>query len=146
MDYFQKLLKEQEEKDRERESERERERVHLVELASAKESSKEVQRHLEAQLETLRAELVAMQEKTSQEIVVLQDNYQRNLTEAQQEVENLKEELSQKGLQHEEEMRALEEDCEIERHRLLLLHEELTEQLAVKGMTAFNLQAEGRTR
>lgn len=136
--YFQKLLKEREESDRERESERERER--LAERASAKESVEEVRRHLEAQLKTLRAELEALQERKSQETVELQESHQRKLTEAQQEVENLKEELAQKSLQHEEEMRALEEDCEIERERLLLLHEELTEQLALKGITSLCLQ------
>lgn len=131
--YFQKLLKEREESDRERESERERER--LAEHASAKGMAEEVRSCLEAQLETLRAELEALREQKSKEFAELQESYQRDLTEAQQEVENLKEELNQKSLQHEEEMRALEEDCEMERERLLLLHEELTEQLALKGIT-----------
>lgn len=130
--FFQKLLKEREESDRQRESERDR----LTELASAKESSEEVCRGLEAQLEALRTQLETIQEQRSQEIVEGQDGLQKELTDAQQEVENLKEELAQKSLQHEEEMRALEEDFEIERDRLLLLHEELTEQLALKGMTA----------
>lgn len=141
--YFQDLLKEREERDRERESERERER--LAERGSANESAEEVSRRLGAQLETLRAELEAIQERRSQEIAELQESLQRKLTEAQQEVENLKEELAQKSLQHEDEMRALEEDCEIERERLLLLHEELTEQLALKGMTTLHLQTEVRT-
>ncbi len=135
--YFQKLLKEREESDRQRESERERERQ--ADDARAKESTEEVRRCLEAQLETLRAELGAIQEQKSHEIVELQENHQSKLTEAQQEVENLKEELAQKSLQHEEEMRALEEDFEMERERLLLLHEELTEQLALKGITTINL-------
>lgn len=124
--YFQKLLKDREESDREKQSERERERL-------AENASDEVRRRLEAQLETVRVELEAIKEGKSQEIIELQESHQRMLTEAQQEVENLKEELAQKSLQHEEEMRALEEDCEIERERLLLLHEELTEQLALKG-------------
>lgn len=141
--YFQKLLKEREESDRERESERERER--LAEHASAKGISEEVRSCLEAQLETLRAELEAIQEQKSQEVAELQESHQRELTEAQQEVENVKEELAQKSLQHEEEMRALEEDCEIERDRLLLLHEELTEQLALKGKTALHVNTEART-
>lgn len=126
--YFQKLLKEREESDRERESERER-----AEHAGAKKSIEEVRPNLEAQLEALRAELKAIQERKSQETAEVQESHQRELTEAQQEVENLKEELAQKNLQHEEEMRALEEDCEMERERLLLLHDELTEQLALKG-------------
>ncbi len=138
--HFQKLLEEREERDRERESERERER--LAERDSAKESAEEVGRRLGAQLETLRAELGEIQERKSQEIAELQESHQRKLTEAQQEVENRREELAQKSLQHEDEMRALEEDCEIERERLLLLHEELTEQLALKGMTALHLPAE----
>uniref|UniRef100_A0A3B5AAR3 GRIP and coiled-coil domain-containing protein 2-like n=1 Tax=Stegastes partitus TaxID=144197 RepID=A0A3B5AAR3_9TELE len=128
--HFQKLLKEREVSDRERDSERERERQ--ADSASAKESVEEVRRSLEAQLETLRGELQAIQERTSQEMVELQESHQRELTKAQQEVENLKGDLAQKSLQHEEEMRALEEDCEIERERLLLLHEELTEQLDVQ--------------
>lgn len=137
MAFFQKLLKEREESDRQWESERER----LAELASAKESTEEVCRGLETQLEALRAELEAVQEQKSQEIVEVQEGLQKRLTDAQQEVENLKEELTQKSLQHEEEMRALEEDCEMERERLLLLHEELTEQLALKGIRALCIQA-----
>lgn len=133
--YFQKLLKEREESDRERESEREKERQ--AEHASAKKSAEEDRRGLEVQLQTLRAELEAMQEQRSQETAELQESHQRELTEAQQEVENLKGDLAQKTLQHEEEMRALEEDFEMERERLLLLHEELTEQLALKGTTRF---------
>lgn len=35
-------------------------------------------------------------------------------------------------MQHEEELRSLEEDFEMERERLLLLQEELSEQLALK--------------
>ena len=52
--------------------------------------------------------------------------------QAQQEVENLREELAQHSVQHEEELRALEEDFELEKERLLLLQEELSEQLALK--------------
>ncbi|XP_068428479.1 GRIP and coiled-coil domain-containing protein 2 [Clinocottus analis] len=129
---FQKLLKEREQSDRETERERER----------GKESTEEVRLCLEAQLKTLRAELEATQKLKSQEIVELQESHQRELTETQQEVENLKEELAQKSLQHEDEMRALEEDCEIERERLLLLHEELTEQLALKDSYLQDVQEE----
>ncbi|KAM7407655.1 hypothetical protein PAMA_003406 [Pampus argenteus] len=138
--YFQKLLKEREEADRERESEREKER--LAEHASAKKSAEEIQHCLEAQIETLRAELEAIQETKSHGIAELQESHQRELTRAQQEVENLKEELAQRSLQHEEEMRALEEDCEIERERLLLMHEELTEQLALKDSYLQDVQEE----
>lgn len=129
---FQKILKEREEDDRE--SERERER--------AKVSTEEVRLCLESQLETLRAELEATHKLKAQGIGELQESHQRELTETQQEVENLKEELAQKTLQHEDEMRALEEDCEIERERLLLLHEELTEQLALKDSYLQDVQEE----
>lgn len=132
--YFQKLLKEQEESYRQSERERERQAEH----ATAKESAEEVRRCLEAQMQALRVELDAIQERKSQETAELQESHQRELTKAQQEVENLKEELAQKSLQHEEEMRALEEDCEVERERLLLIHEELTEQLALKGKTVLH--------
>ena len=135
--YFQKLLKEREESNRERESEREREQK--ADPTSSKESVEEVRCCLEAQLEALRAEMNVIQDRNSREMAELQENHQRVFTEAQQEVENLKEELAQKTLHHEEEMRALEEDCEMERERLLLLHEELTEQLALKGKTAVQL-------
>ncbi|KAA8588296.1 hypothetical protein FQN60_001490 [Etheostoma spectabile] len=134
--YFQRLLKDREESDRKRESEREREQ------AIAKETTEEVRPCFEAQLETLRAEVEGIQERKSQEIAELQESHQRELTEAQQEVENLKEELAQKSLQHDEEMRALEEDCEMERERLLLLHEELTEQLALKDSYLQDVQEE----
>ncbi|KAG7474879.1 GRIP and coiled-coil domain-containing protein 2 [Solea senegalensis] len=138
--FFQNLLKEREESDRERESERERQRQ--AEQASAKESVDEVRRCLEVELQTLRAELEANRERKTQDIAEFQESHQRELTKAQQEVENLKEELAQKSLQHEEEMRALEEDCEMERHRLLLLHEELTEQLALKDSYLQDVQEE----
>ncbi|XP_019945576.2 GRIP and coiled-coil domain-containing protein 2 isoform X1 [Paralichthys olivaceus] len=138
--FFQKLLKEREDSDRERDSERERERQ--AEHARAKESAKEVRRCLEVQLQTLQAELEATHGGKTQEIAELQESHQRELTKAQQEVENLKEELAQKSLQHEEDMRALEEDCEMERDRLLLLHEELTEQLALKDSYLQDVQEE----
>uniref|UniRef100_A0A3B5KQW3 GRIP domain-containing protein n=1 Tax=Xiphophorus couchianus TaxID=32473 RepID=A0A3B5KQW3_9TELE len=132
--HFQKLLQEQEERDREREKERREEHT------SAQESIEEVRRSLEAQLETLRAEMKVIQDRSSEEAAQLEEKYQKELTKAQQEVENLKEELVQKTVQHEEEMKALEEDWEMERNRLMLLTEELTEQLASKGTT------EGRNR
>ncbi|XP_041662723.1 GRIP and coiled-coil domain-containing protein 2 [Cheilinus undulatus] len=134
--YFQQLLKEREENDRKRESEREREH------ARSEESTEEIRRHLEVQLETLRAKLKEVQEQNSEESPEMEESHQRELTKAQQEVENLKEELAQKSLQHEEEMRALEEDFEIERERLLLLHEELTEQLALKDSYLQDVQEE----
>uniref|UniRef100_A0A3B4AM64 GRIP domain-containing protein n=1 Tax=Periophthalmus magnuspinnatus TaxID=409849 RepID=A0A3B4AM64_9GOBI len=118
--YFQNLLKEREELDRERESERD---------CKAQESSEEVRRCLEAELKSIRAELEAVQKQKYGEMTEFQETHQMELTKAQQEVENLREELNQRALQHEEEIRALEEDFEIERDRLLLLHEELTEQL-----------------
>ncbi|XP_035507459.1 GRIP and coiled-coil domain-containing protein 2 isoform X1 [Scophthalmus maximus] len=136
--YFQKLLKEREESDRDSERERERQAEH----AGSKESAEEVRRCIEVQLQTLRAELEATHKRKTQEVSELQESHQRDLTEAQQEVENLKEELAQKSLQHEEEMRALEEDCEIERDRLLLLHDELTEQLALKDSYLQDVQEE----
>ncbi|KAF7670357.1 hypothetical protein LDENG_00252290 [Lucifuga dentata] len=138
--YFQKLLKEREEIDRERESERETKL--LAEQGSVKESFEEVQQGLEAQLESLRAELDVIREQKSQEMAELRESHQKELTEAQQEVENLREEMAQRNQQHEEEMRALEEDCEIERERLLLLHEELTEQLALKDSYLQDVQEE----
>lgn len=134
--FFQKLLKEREESDRQRESERER----MAELASAKESSEVVCRGLEAELAVLRTQLETIQEQRSQVTTEARDGLVKELTDAQQEVENLKEELAHKSLQHEDEMRALEEDFEIERDRLLLLHEELTEQLALKGIAALRSQ------
>ncbi|KAM4561449.1 GRIP and coiled-coil domain-containing protein 2 isoform 1-T1 [Fundulus diaphanus] len=138
--HFQKLLQEREERDRERESEREKERK--AEHASAKESAEEVRCSLEAQLETLRAEIKAIQDRSREEAAELEEKYQRELTKAQQDVENLKEDLAQKTLQHEEEMRALEEDCEMERDRLILLTEELTEQLALKDSHLQDVQEE----
>uniref|UniRef100_A0A3Q2P7T0 GRIP and coiled-coil domain containing 2 n=1 Tax=Fundulus heteroclitus TaxID=8078 RepID=A0A3Q2P7T0_FUNHE len=138
--HFQKLLQEREERDRERESEREKERK--AELASAEESAEEVRRSLEAQLETLRAEIKAIQDRSCEEAAELEEKYQRELTKAQQDVENLREDLAQKTLQHEEEMRALEEDCEMERDRLVLLTEELTEQLALKDSHLQDVQEE----
>uniref|UniRef100_A0AAV2JZ64 GRIP domain-containing protein n=1 Tax=Knipowitschia caucasica TaxID=637954 RepID=A0AAV2JZ64_KNICA len=135
VDHFQNLLKEREAIDRERESERERER-------EAQESSDEVRQSLEAELKSIRAELEAVQKQKSVEMSERQESVQTELTKAQQEVENLREELSQRSMQHEEEIRALEEDFEIERDRLLLLHEELTEQLALKDSYLQDVQEE----
>ncbi|KAK7904916.1 hypothetical protein WMY93_017523 [Mugilogobius chulae] len=122
---FQKLLQEREELDRERESERERDR-------KAQESSEEAR--------VVWRQTVQMQK--SEDSNDWQESHQTELTKAQQEVENLREELSQRISQHEEEMRALEEDFEIERDRMLLMHEELTEQLALKESYLQDVQEE----
>ncbi|XP_061923449.1 GRIP and coiled-coil domain-containing protein 2 [Entelurus aequoreus] len=135
--HFQKLLEEREDRDKEGESEREKH--HLFEEAGVSgvhESS------LKVQLQTLQAELEAIREGSSKEIAALQESHQSELTEAQQEVENLKEELAQRSIQHEVELRALEEECEVERERLLLLQEELTEQLALKESYLQDVQEE----
>ncbi|XP_061647481.1 GRIP and coiled-coil domain-containing protein 2 isoform X1 [Phyllopteryx taeniolatus] len=140
VEYFQKLLKEREDSDRELDSEREKQ--NLTEEASGKYHPEDDKCSLEVKLKTLQVELEAIQERNSKEIAELQESHQNELTEAQQEVENLKEEMSQRSMQHEEELRALEEDCEIERERLLLLQEELTEQLALKDSYLQDVQEE----
>nr|XP_057938476.1 GRIP and coiled-coil domain-containing protein 2 isoform X2 [Doryrhamphus excisus] len=138
--YFQKLLKEREGRDKERANEREK--PCLSEEASVSDDQEHDKCSLEVQLQALRAELEAIQDRNSREIAELQESHQSELTEAQQEVENLKEELAQRSRQHEEELRALEEDCEVERERLLLLQEELTEQLALKDSYLQDVQEE----
>uniref|UniRef100_A0A8C5C317 Uncharacterized protein n=1 Tax=Gadus morhua TaxID=8049 RepID=A0A8C5C317_GADMO len=82
------------------------------------------------QLKTLVAEMEAARHS--------QEHFQKELALAHQDVENFREELTQQGARHQEEMKALEEDCEMERERLLLLHDELTEQLALKGNPALH--------
>lgn len=136
--HFQKLLKERVDSNREIDSERAK--PNLTEENSGKCHPEEDKCSLEVHLKTLQAELEAIQERNHKEIAELQDSHQNELTEAQQEIENLKEELTQRSIQHEEELRALEEDCEIERERILLLQEELTEQLALKGTPNFNFK------
>ncbi|XP_057708993.1 GRIP and coiled-coil domain-containing protein 2-like [Corythoichthys intestinalis] len=128
VEYFQKLLKEREDHDRE--------------LTSEREKQSQAEEAMEVTIKALQAELEAIQERNSKEIAELQESHQNQLTEAQQEVENLKEELTQRSMQHEEELRALEEDCEIERERLVLLQEELTEQLALKDSYLQDVQEE----
>lgn len=128
---LQNLLQEREEMSKQQQ--RERELEHSAEVTSAKETTEELRRSLESQLDTLRVRLETIQEQRTQEMVELQEEHQKKLTEAQQEMENLKEELAQMMTQHEEEMRALEEDSEIERERLLSIQDQLTEQLALKG-------------
>ncbi|XP_061697294.1 GRIP and coiled-coil domain-containing protein 2 isoform X2 [Syngnathoides biaculeatus] len=140
VEYFQKLLKEREDSDREMRCKREQQ--NLTEDASGKYHPEDDKCSLEVHLKTLQAELEVIQERNSKEFAALQERHQNELTEAQQEVENLKEELSQRNIQHEEELRALEEDCEIERERLLLLQEELTEQLALKDSYLQDVQEE----
>ncbi|XP_019737968.1 GRIP and coiled-coil domain-containing protein 2 [Hippocampus comes] len=138
--HFQKLLKERVDSNREIDSERAK--PNLTEESSGKCHPEEDKCSLEVHLKTLQAELEAIQERNHKEIAELQDSHQTELTEAQQEIENLKEELTQRSIQHEEELRALEEDCEIERERLLLLQEELTEQLALKDSYLQDVQEE----
>ncbi|XP_062313037.1 GRIP and coiled-coil domain-containing protein 2 isoform X1 [Osmerus eperlanus] len=136
IEYFQKLLKEREESEREKESEKERPRQR--EEAEVAEGAQALLRSLESRLLGLQTEL----DSSRQQAAAQQEDQQRALTEAQQDAENLREELSQKSLQHEEELRALEEDYEIERERLLLLQEELTEQLALKDSYLQDVQEE----
>uniref|UniRef100_A0A4W5L6I5 GRIP and coiled-coil domain containing 2 n=1 Tax=Hucho hucho TaxID=62062 RepID=A0A4W5L6I5_9TELE len=137
---FQRLLRKKEENDREKESEREKEKQREKEHSN--ENVEAVSRSLESQILSLQTELAAALERSAQVASALQEDHQRVLTEAQQEVENLREELAQHSVQHEEELRALEEDYEIERERLLLLQEELSEQLALKDSFLQDVQEE----
>uniref|UniRef100_A0A8C7EYW7 GRIP and coiled-coil domain containing 2 n=1 Tax=Oncorhynchus kisutch TaxID=8019 RepID=A0A8C7EYW7_ONCKI len=130
VEFFQRLLRKKEENDREKESEREKEKQ--SEREHTNQSVEAVSCSLESQILSLQTELAAALERSAQVASTLQEDHQRALTEAQQEVENLREELAQHSVQHEEELRALEEDFEMEKERLLLLQEELSEQLALK--------------
>ncbi|XP_029494358.2 GRIP and coiled-coil domain-containing protein 2-like isoform X2 [Oncorhynchus nerka] len=130
VEFFQTLLRKKEENDREKESEREKEKQR--EREHTNQSVEAVSCSLESQILSLQTELAAALERSAQVASALQEDHQRALTEAQQEVENLREELAQHSVQHEEELRALEEDFEMEKERLLLLQEELSEQLALK--------------
>ncbi|XP_024264187.2 GRIP and coiled-coil domain-containing protein 2-like [Oncorhynchus tshawytscha] len=130
VEFFQRLLRKKEENDREKESEREKEKQR--EREHTNQSVEAVSCSLESQILSLQTELAAALERSAQVASALQVDHQRALTEAQQEVENLREELAQHSVQHEEELRALEEDFEMEKERLLLLQEELSEQLALK--------------
>lgn len=141
VDRLQKLLMERVQSDAYEECKQER--GDHVALCAARECVEEVhQSKLEDQLQNLQAELRSVQEKSSKKFSELQEGHQRELTLAQQEVENLREELAQRSLRHEEELRALEDDCEMERERLLLLHDELTEQLALKDSYLQDVQEE----
>ncbi|XP_014029407.2 GRIP and coiled-coil domain-containing protein 2 isoform X3 [Salmo salar] len=140
VEFFQRLLRKKEENDREKESEREKEKQR--EREHSNESVEAVSRSLESEILSLQTELAAALERSAQVASVLQEDHQRALTEAQQEVENLREELAQHSVQHEEELRALEEDFKMERGRLLLLQEELSEQLALKDSFLQDVQEE----
>nr|XP_046219421.1 GRIP and coiled-coil domain-containing protein 2-like [Oncorhynchus gorbuscha] len=130
VEFFQRLLRKKEENDREKESEREKEKQR--EREHTNQSVEAVSCSLESQILSLQTELAAALERSAQVASALQEDHQRALTEAQQEVQNLREELAQHSVQHEEELRALEEDFEMEKERLLLLQEELSEQLVLK--------------
>ncbi|XP_038862955.1 GRIP and coiled-coil domain-containing protein 2-like isoform X1 [Salvelinus namaycush] len=144
VEFFQRLLRKKEENDREKESEREQEKQREKEHSN--ESVEAISRSLESQILSLQTELAAALERSAQVASAMQEDHQRALTEvsskAQQEVENLREELAQHSVQHEEELRALEEDFEMERERLLLLQEELSEQLALKDSFLQDVQEE----
>uniref|UniRef100_A0A4W5QI54 GRIP domain-containing protein n=1 Tax=Hucho hucho TaxID=62062 RepID=A0A4W5QI54_9TELE len=136
VEFFQRLLREKDESDREKEKHREREKEDTNDSVDA------VSHSLESQILSLQTELAAAVERSALEAAALQEDHQRAQTEAQQEVENLREELAQHSMQHEEELRALEEDFEMERERLLLLQEELSEQLALKDSFLQDVQEE----
>ncbi|KAJ3592431.1 hypothetical protein NHX12_007558 [Muraenolepis orangiensis] len=94
----------------------------------------EAQPCLQVQIKTLVAEMETAH--------ISQEHCQVELALALQEVKDLREELTQKTARHEEEMKALEEDCEMERERLLQLHDELTEQLDLKDTYLQDVQEE----
>lgn len=84
-------------------------------------------------------ELEESKRQFTAEIEALKDSQQMSLTESQQEIENLQQEIHRLNRQYEDDVRELEEqlemnaaDFEKERERLLLLHDELSEQLALK--------------
>ncbi|XP_029558501.1 GRIP and coiled-coil domain-containing protein 2-like [Salmo trutta] len=138
VEFFQRLLREKDEKESEREKEKHRER----EKEDTNDNVEAVSHSLESQILSLQTELAAVVERSALEAAALQEDHQRAQTEAQQEVENLREELAQHSMQHEEELRSLEEDFEMERERLLLLQEELSEQLALKDSFLQDVQEE----
>ncbi|XP_064800370.1 GRIP and coiled-coil domain-containing protein 2-like isoform X2 [Oncorhynchus masou masou] len=140
VEFFQRLLRKKEENDREKESEIEKEKQR--EREHTNQSVEAVSCSLESQILSLQTELAAALEQSAQVASTLQEDHQRALTEAQQEVENLREELAQHSVQHEKELRALEEDFEMEKERLLLLQEELSEQLALKDSFLQDVQEE----
>ncbi|XP_062861728.1 GRIP and coiled-coil domain-containing protein 2 [Trichomycterus rosablanca] len=87
---------------------------------------------LEQNLKSARTEWTA-------ETEALKRSHQTSLRKAQEELENLQTEVARLCRQHEEEVRDLEEQLEInaanfdmERERLLLLQDELSEQIALK--------------
>ncbi|XP_035605430.1 GRIP and coiled-coil domain-containing protein 2 [Oncorhynchus keta] len=140
VEFLQRLLRKKEENEREKESEREKEKQR--EREHTNQSVEAVSCNLESQILSLQTELAAALERSAQVASALQEDHQRALTEAQQEVQNLREELAQHSVQHEEELRALEEDFEMEKERLLLLQEELSEQLALKDSFLQDVQGD----
>ncbi|XP_056610766.1 GRIP and coiled-coil domain-containing protein 2 isoform X2 [Triplophysa dalaica] len=93
----------------------------------------------ESKISQYQRQLEDSQRQFTVEMEALKDSQQLRLTESQQEMENLQQEIHRLNRQNEDEVRELEEqlvmnaaDFEKERERLLLLHDELSEQLALK--------------
>ncbi|KAI7808741.1 GRIP and coiled-coil domain-containing protein 2 isoform X2 [Triplophysa rosa] len=93
----------------------------------------------ESKISQYQRELEGSKRQFTVEMEALTDSQLLRLTESQQEMENLQQEIHRLNRQYEDDVRELEEqlemnaaDFEKERERLLLLHDELSEQLALK--------------
>ncbi|XP_036396039.1 GRIP and coiled-coil domain-containing protein 2 isoform X1 [Megalops cyprinoides] len=116
---------------------------------SLKAELERVRQSYEDKLSGLQQQLEVTSEERGAEMEQLKEDHQAALSESQKEVERLREDLLRMGKAHEEEVRELTEqleasaaDFEMERERLLLLQDELTEQLAQKDSYLHDVQEE----
>ncbi|KAJ8415159.1 hypothetical protein AAFF_G00008570 [Aldrovandia affinis] len=137
------LLKEKGEKEQ---AEEQKQQEAVRELKARLES---VGRSYEDQLSGLRCELETAGEERRAEEERLQEDRQTVLSRCQAEAQSLRDEADRMRSAHEEEVRELTEqleasaaDFEMERERLLLLQDELTEQLALKDSFLQDVQEE----
>ncbi|KAI1899354.1 hypothetical protein AGOR_G00060920 [Albula goreensis] len=135
---------------------KEKEESHLGQELQQQEAMREVEARLESiqqsyegQLSGLQGELEAAVEKRRAVEEHVREEQQELVLKYQAEVQSLREEAERMRIAHEEEVRDLTEhleastaDFEMERERLLLLQDELTEQLALKDNILQDVQEE----
>lgn len=108
-----------------------------------------IRKEYESKISDLERNLELAKKEWLTEKETLKETHQKTLQKSQEEIENCQEMISGLNKQHEDEVRYLEEQLEInaaefdmERERLLLVQEELSEQIALKECYLQDVQEE----
>ncbi|KAL7866308.1 hypothetical protein SRHO_G00115550 [Serrasalmus rhombeus] len=112
-------------------------------------SAEAIRREYEKTISGLQLDLETAKKEWAAETEALTESHKTALRKSQEDLESLHEEITRLSKQHEAELRDLEEQLEenaahfeMERERLLLIQEELSEQLAVKESFLQDVQEE----